>query len=68
MIVELICSLQVCGVEALRSFSKHFLSPYQPALIKGSLEELEVRVSTLKQQLEEAEAELEALRKGKQKV
>lgn len=59
---------EVCGVEALRSFSKHFLSPYQPALVKGSLEELEVRVSTLKQQLEDAEAELEKLRKGKQKV
>lgn len=60
--------IQVCGVEALRSFSKQFLSPYQPAVVKGSLEELEVRVSTLKQQLEDAEAELGMLKKGEQKV
>ncbi|KAI5647311.1 hypothetical protein M9H77_33316 [Catharanthus roseus] len=59
---------EVCGVEALKAFSTHFLSPYQPAITRGTLEELELRVSTLKQDLEEAEAELERVRKGKQKA
>lgn len=55
-------------MEALKAFSTHFLSPYQPAITRGTLEELELRVSTLKQDLEEAEAELERVRKGKQKA
>ena len=42
------------------------MSPYQPS--KGTVEAVERRVSTLRQQLKEAEAELEKLRKGKQKV
>ncbi|KAL6005549.1 ATPase get3a [Asimina triloba] len=59
---------EVCGTEALEAFSTHFLTPYQPGLIKGSVEELEERVSTLQSQLKEAEEELERLRKGKGKV
>ncbi|KAK4578447.1 hypothetical protein RGQ29_028519 [Quercus rubra] len=57
---------EVTGVEALKAFSCHFLSPYQPST--GTVEALERRVSTLRQQLQNAEAELEKLRKGKQKV
>ncbi|KAL0002592.1 hypothetical protein SO802_016373 [Lithocarpus litseifolius] len=57
---------EVTGVEALKAFSRHFLSPYQPST--GTVEALERRVSTLRQQLQNAEAELEKLRKGKQKV
>ncbi|KAF5466895.1 hypothetical protein F2P56_016777 [Juglans regia] len=59
---------EVTGVEALKAFSNNFLSPYQPSTSKGTVEELEQRVSTLRQQLKDAEAELERLRKGKQKV
>ncbi|XVE77044.1 hypothetical protein DITRI_Ditri13aG0030400 [Diplodiscus trichospermus] len=59
---------EVTGVEALKSFSDHFLSPYQPANTRGAVEELEQRVSRLKQQLSDAEEELEKLLKGKQKV
>ncbi|XP_007051959.2 PREDICTED: ATPase GET3 [Theobroma cacao] len=59
---------EVTGVEALKAFSRHFLSPYQPSRTIETVEELEQRVSTLKQQLSDAEAELEKLRKGKQKV
>ncbi|KAL6981877.1 ATPase get3a [Sarracenia purpurea var. burkii] len=59
---------EVCGVEALKSFSPHFLSPYQPSISKGTVEELKRRISTLREQLKDAEAELEKLRKGKQKV
>ncbi|XP_021280179.1 ATPase GET3 [Herrania umbratica] len=59
---------EVTGVEALKAFSRHFLSPYQPSRSIETVEELEQRVSTLKQQLSDAEAELEKLRKGKQKV
>ncbi|XP_068650144.1 ATPase GET3A-like [Aristolochia californica] len=58
---------EVCGVEALREFSSHFLTPYKPTE-KGTIEELEVRVSALRTQLTEAEEELERLRKGKQKA
>nr|POF15070.1 atpase asna1 like [Quercus suber] len=57
---------EVTGVEALKAFSCHFLSPYQPST--STVEALERRVSTLRQQLQNAEAELEKLRKGKQKV
>lgn len=59
---------QVCGVEALKNFSKNFVTPYEPSFIRGTLEELELRVSTLRLQLKEAEAELIALQKGKQKA
>ncbi|KAB1200880.1 hypothetical protein CJ030_MR0G005914 [Morella rubra] len=59
---------EVTGVEALKAFSPHFLSPYQPSTSKGTVEELERRVYTLRQRLKDAEAELERLRKGKQKV
>ncbi|XP_019158971.1 PREDICTED: ATPase ASNA1 homolog [Ipomoea nil] len=59
---------EVCGVDALKAFSSNFRTPYRPALARGSLEEVEYRVSTLKEQLKAAEAELEPLRKGKQKV
>ncbi|GFY90311.1 hypothetical protein Acr_07g0005080 [Actinidia rufa] len=59
---------KVCGVEALKSFSRHFISPYQPSIHKGTVEELERRVSTLRERLKGAEAELERLRKGKQKA
>ncbi|XWS32254.1 hypothetical protein CRYUN_Cryun23aG0144300 [Craigia yunnanensis] len=59
---------EVTGVEALKAFSHHFLSPYQPSITRGTVEELEQRVSTLKQQISDAEAELEKLQKGKQKV
>lgn len=59
---------EVCGVQALKAFSHIFLSPYKPSIAKGSVEELEQRVSALKRQLEEGEAELERLRKGKQSL
>ncbi|KAK6920204.1 Anion-transporting ATPase-like domain [Dillenia turbinata] len=59
---------EVCGVESLKSFSKNFLTPYKPSTSRGTVEELERRVSTLRIQLKEAEAELEKHRKGKQKV
>ncbi|GER46425.1 ATPase ASNA1 homolog [Striga asiatica] len=59
---------EVCGIEALKAFSHNFLSPYQPSIDRGTVEELEQRVSTLREQLTEAESELEILKKGKQKV
>ncbi|XP_043702300.1 ATPase GET3A-like [Telopea speciosissima] len=59
---------EVCGVEALKNFSNYFVTPYQPSLNRGTVEELEQRVSMLKEQLKEAESDLEKLRKGKQKV
>lgn len=59
---------EVCGVEALQAFSNRFLTLYQPALVRGSVEEVEQRVSTLKEQLHVAESELEKLKKGKQKA
>ncbi|XP_022757175.1 ATPase GET3-like isoform X1 [Durio zibethinus] len=55
---------EVTGVEALKAFSSHFLSPYQPSITRGTVEELERKVSTLKQHLSVAEAELEKLLKG----
>lgn len=57
---------EVCGVKALCSFSQHFLTPYKPSLVRGSVEELERRVYLLKEQLRDAEVELEKARKGKQ--
>nr|GLL25572.1 ATPase ASNA1 homolog [Ipomoea trifida] len=59
---------EVCGVEALTAFSHNFTTPYQPSLVRGSVEELEQRVSVLREQLKDAEVELEKLRKGKQKA
>lgn len=59
---------EVCGVEALQAFSNRFLTQYQPTLVRGSVEEVEQRVSTLKEQLHVAESELEKLKKGKQKA
>lgn len=59
---------EVCGVQALRKFSQHFLTPYKPSLIRGTVEELEQRISMLKSQLKESESELEKLKKGKQKA
>lgn len=59
---------QVCGVEALSAFSDNFLSPYKPAILGGTVEEMEQRVSILREQLKNAEEELERLKKGKQKV
>ncbi|KAK4371954.1 hypothetical protein RND71_007338 [Anisodus tanguticus] len=58
----------VCGVEALKGFSHHFITPYQSSLARGSVEELENRVAALKEQLKDSEAELEKVRKGKQKI
>jgi arsenite/tail-anchored protein-transporting ATPase len=55
----------VCGVQALQNFSQRFLTPYKPALKRGTVE-LEERVSILKSALQEAEAELDRVRKGKQ--
>ncbi|PPD97467.1 hypothetical protein GOBAR_DD05510 [Gossypium barbadense] len=52
---------EVTGVEALKRFSRHFITPYQPSLEKGTVEEVEQRLSRLKEQLAEAEAELEKL-------
>ncbi|CAA0820800.1 P-loop containing nucleoside triphosphate hydrolases superfamily protein [Striga hermonthica] len=59
---------EVCGVDALKAFSCNFLSPYKPSITRGTVEELELRVSTLREQLKDAETELEKLRKGKEKV
>ncbi|GAB2271644.1 ATPase get3a [Dionaea muscipula] len=59
---------EVCGVEALKSFSTHFLKAYEPSVARGSVEDLERRVNALKQELKDTEAELERARKGKQKV
>ncbi|MQL98958.1 hypothetical protein Taro_031677, partial [Colocasia esculenta] len=59
---------EVCGVQALKRFSGNFLTPYKPAFCRGTIEELEQRVSLLRLQLKEAETELDRLRKGKQKA
>ncbi|XP_075518578.1 ATPase GET3A-like [Primulina tabacum] len=59
---------EICGIEALKAFSQQFLSPYQPSIARGTVEDLELRVSSLKVQLRNAEAELDKLKKGKQKV
>ncbi|KAL0305161.1 UNVERIFIED_CONTAM: ATPase ARSA2 [Sesamum calycinum] len=59
---------EVCGVEALQAFSHNFVTPYRASIVRGTLEELEQRISTLKEQLKVAEAEQERVAKGKQKV
>lgn len=56
------------GVEALKDFSGNFVTPYEPSTSRDSVEELERKISTLKQQLEDAETELDRTRKGKQKA
>ncbi|GAB2302871.1 hypothetical protein Dimus_036865 [Dionaea muscipula] len=58
----------VCGVEALKSCSSHFMTPYESTVTRGSEDDLERRVNVLKQELKDAEAKLEKARKGKQKV
>ncbi|CAI0402952.1 unnamed protein product [Linum tenue] len=59
---------EVTGVEALKNFSHRFLTPHQPSAGNLTVEEMEERVSTLRKKLEDAEADLEKLRKGKQKA
>ncbi|KAL8172506.1 hypothetical protein V2J09_024310 [Rumex salicifolius] len=58
---------EVCGVAALKSFSQCFITPYQALASKNPVEHLERRISVLREQLKEAEEELDKLRKGKQK-
>lgn len=59
---------EVCGIEALKKFSQNFVEPYKPSLIRGTIEELENRVSLLRSQLKAAESELQMLKKGKGKA
>ncbi|KAK8955255.1 hypothetical protein KSP40_PGU016923 [Platanthera guangdongensis] len=59
---------EVTGVEALRRFSKHFTTPYKPALTRGSVEELQQRVAELRLQLNAAENELDKLKRGKHRA
>ncbi|XLR12029.1 hypothetical protein S83_039967 [Arachis hypogaea] len=56
---------EVTGVEALKAFSKHFKTPYQPPCSTDPEERLERRVLGLKQQLSEAEEQLAIIRKEK---
>ncbi|KAE8709399.1 P-loop containing nucleoside triphosphate hydrolases superfamily protein isoform 2 [Hibiscus syriacus] len=51
---------EVTGVEAPKKFSRHFITPYEASL-KGTVEELQQSLLRLKEQLAEAEAELEKL-------
>ncbi|GJV36693.1 ATPase ARSA2-like protein [Tanacetum coccineum] len=55
---------EVCGVEALKAFSTHFRKPYEASVSRGTVEELELRVSSLQGQLREVVSELEKARKG----
>ncbi|KAG6434442.1 hypothetical protein SASPL_106078 [Salvia splendens] len=59
---------EVCGVQALQAFSQHFLTQYEASIQRGTVEEVEQRVSILKEQLKGAELELESVKKGKQKA
>jgi arsenite-transporting ATPase len=59
---------EVTGVEALSAFSRHFVTQYKPSAIRDTVEDVERRISTLKQLLADSETELDRLRKGKQKV
>lgn len=56
---------EVTGLQALRTFSRHFTAPYQPTVKRGTIEAAEKRIAALKQMLKDAEEELERLRKGK---
>ncbi|KAE8657707.1 ATPase GET3 [Hibiscus syriacus] len=49
----------VTGVEALKSFSYHFLTPHEPAIVRGTKEELGRRIGALKKYIADSEAELE---------
>ncbi|KAJ1426863.1 P-loop containing nucleoside triphosphate hydrolase [Sesbania bispinosa] len=53
---------EVTGVEALKAFSRHFMSPYQPLCSRDQVERLENRISALKHQLKEAEEELDRVK------
>ncbi|KHG19400.1 ATPase ASNA1 [Gossypium arboreum] len=53
---------EVTGVEALKTFSQHFLTPHEPAISRGTKEELERRISALKKHVLDTEDELEKLR------
>ncbi|MBA0862947.1 hypothetical protein Goshw_014728 [Gossypium schwendimanii] len=53
---------EVTGVEALKTFSQHFLTPHEPAITRGTKEELERRISALKKHVSDTEDELEKLR------
>ncbi|KAK7274621.1 hypothetical protein RIF29_15717 [Crotalaria pallida] len=53
---------EVTGVEALKSFSRHFTLPYEPLCSRDQVERLERRVSGLRHQLKEAEEELKRLK------
>uniref|UniRef100_A0A7N0T0F2 ArsA/GET3 Anion-transporting ATPase-like domain-containing protein n=1 Tax=Kalanchoe fedtschenkoi TaxID=63787 RepID=A0A7N0T0F2_KALFE len=57
---------EVCGVPALEAFSTHFTTPYKPPRTLDTVEGLEKRIESLTEQLKEAEAKLDRLRKGKQ--
>ncbi|KAG6486322.1 hypothetical protein ZIOFF_054892 [Zingiber officinale] len=56
---------EVCGVQALRKFCQHYVTPYKPSLVRGTIEEVQQRISTLRLRLQEAESELERLQQGK---
>ncbi|KAK4269667.1 hypothetical protein QN277_022795 [Acacia crassicarpa] len=53
---------EVTTVEALKAFSRHFLSPYQSLSSNDEVERLQRRISALKQQLREAETALDRLK------
>ncbi|PWA99933.1 Anion-transporting ATPase-like domain-containing protein [Artemisia annua] len=55
---------EVCGVEAMKAFSTHFRKPYEASVGRGTVEELELRVSRLQGQLREVVSKLEKARKG----
>ncbi|TKY63828.1 ATPase ASNA1-like [Spatholobus suberectus] len=56
---------EVTGVEALKAFSRHFTSPYQPLSSRvDQVERLERKVSALQRQLHDAEEELEGHKRG----
>lgn len=56
---------EVTGVEALKQFSESFVRPHESTMAaRGTVEELEQRVSVLKLKLKEAKAEL-ARKRGK---
>ncbi|KAG6537192.1 hypothetical protein ZIOFF_002278 [Zingiber officinale] len=56
---------EVCGIQALRKMSQHYVTPYKPSLARGTIKEVQERISTLRLQLQETELELERLQEGK---